>query len=102
MERIARGKAKRRAFKRPILLASFLASLPFLPRAARKAAEIEGKRKGFEVKQLKLTARDGTRLSAALYTPRNEGPYSALLMVHSWMLLSWQCHLYAPYFACRG
>jgi predicted acyl esterase len=79
-----------------------LAILPFLPRIAVKVAEMEGKRKGFRVEQFKLTAGDGTRLSAALYVPQGEGPFPALVMVHSWMFSRWQCHLYAPYFASAG
>ncbi len=102
MVKRVRAAGKRRKLRRPLLLASCLASLPLLPRAARKAAELEGKRKGFEVRQFKLTVRDGTRLSAALYVPSGEGPFPALVMVHSWMLSRWQCHLYAPYFASDG
>ncbi len=79
-----------------------MAVIPFLPRLAMKAAELEGERKGFRVRQFKLTARDGTRLSAALYVPEGEGPFPALVMVHSWMFSRWQCHLYAPYFAAEG
>ncbi len=97
-----RAAEKRRRLRKPVFIASCLASLPLLPRAARKAAEMEGKRKGFEIRQFKLTARDGTRLSAALYVPKREGPFPALVMVHSWMLSRWQCHLYAPYFASEG
>ncbi len=85
-----------------VILASTLLSLPFLPRLAAKAAEMEGRRKGFRMEQFKLTARDGTRLSAALYVPSGEGPYPAVVMVHSWALSRWQCHLYAPYFASAG
>ncbi|MBC7230752.1 MAG: CocE/NonD family hydrolase [Actinobacteria bacterium] len=97
-----RGKEKRRdGMRRPVLLSSLVA-LPLLPGAARKVAELEGRRKGFEVRQFKLTTRDGTRLSAALYVPGGEGPFPALVMVHSWMLSRWQCHLYAPYFASAG
>jgi predicted acyl esterase len=99
--------SRRREKKRPvsrmkIALAITLATLPFLPRLAAKAAEMEGKRKGFLVRQFKLTAQDGTRLSAALYVPDREGPFPALIMVHSWMFSRWQCHLYAPYFASQG
>ncbi len=84
------------------VLTTILLSLPLLPRLAVKAAELEGERKGFQVKQFKLTARDGTRLSAALYLPRGDGPFPALVMVHSWMFSRWQCHLYAPHFASQG
>ncbi len=87
---------------RRLVRLSLVASLPALPALARKLAEAEGERKGFRVEQLKLTARDGTRLSAALYVPRGEGPFPALVMVHSWMFNRWQCHLYAPYFASSG
>jgi predicted acyl esterase len=79
-----------------------LAVIPFLPRLAAKIAEMEGRRKGFGVRQFKLNARGGTRLSAALYVPEGEGPFPALVMVHSWMFSRWQCHLYAPYFASAG
>lgn len=81
---------------------SFLASLPLLPRLAARAAEAEGRRKGYRVEQFKLMARDGTRLSAALYVPQGDGPFPALVMVHSWMFSRWQCHLYAPWFASDG
>lgn len=87
---------------RHIARASVLATLPALPVLARRLAEAEGRRKGFRVEQFKLTARDGTRLSAALYVPHGEGPFPALVMVHSWMFNRWQCHLYAPYFASSG
>ena len=79
-----------------------LAILPFVPRIAAKGAEMEGERKGFRVEQFKLAARDGTCLSAAVYTPKAEGPFPVLVMVHSWMFSRWQCHLYAPYFAAAG
>ncbi|MEW6554054.1 MAG: CocE/NonD family hydrolase [Actinomycetota bacterium] len=79
-----------------------LAILCFLPRLAAKAIEMEGESKGFGVRQFKLTTRDGTTLSAVLYTPKGEGPFPALVMVHSWMFSRWQCHLYAPYFASAG
>ncbi|NPV58482.1 MAG: CocE/NonD family hydrolase [Actinobacteria bacterium] len=102
MAKKASGVGKRRKVGKPLLIASCLSAVPFLPRAARKAAELEGRRKGFEVRQFKLIARDGTRLSAALYIPKGEGPFPALVMVHSWMLSRWQCHLYAPYFASDG
>lgn len=92
----ARGKAKR------LLRLSTVVTLPALPSLLRKLAQAEGRRKGFRVEQFKLTARDGTRLSAALYVPEGEGPFPALIMVHSWMFNRWQCHLYAPYFASSG
>lgn len=79
-----------------------MAVLPFLPRMAVKVAEKEGERKGFSIRQFKLTTEDGTRLSAAVYVPRGGGPFPALVMVHSWMFSRWQCHLYAPYFASAG
>ncbi|WP_458010921.1 CocE/NonD family hydrolase [Candidatus Solincola sp.] len=85
-----------------MLRASVIASLPALPALMQRMAQAEGERKGFRVEQFKLTARDGTKLSAALYVPRGEGPFPALVMVHSWMLNRWQCHLYAPYFASSG
>jgi predicted acyl esterase len=87
---------------RKVFIAATLAALPFLPRAAAKAVEMEGERKGYRVKQFKLNTRDGTRLSAALYVPKGEGPFPALIMVHSWLFSRWQCHLYAPYFATSG
>lgn len=93
------GNAKK---ARTVVLASTLATLPFLPRIAAKFAQAEGERKGYRVEQLKLTVRDGTRLSASLYVPKGEGPFPALIMIHSWMLTRWQCHLYAPYFASSG
>ncbi len=95
-----RHEARRRA--RRILRASVAASLPALPALMRSLAQAEGRRKGFRVEQFKLKARDGTRLSAALYVPSGEGPFPALIMVHSWMFNRWQCHLYAPYFASAG
>jgi predicted acyl esterase len=85
-----------------VALASMLAALPLLPRAAARLAQAEGERKGYSVEQFKLTARDGTRLSASLYVPRGEGPFPALIMIHSWLFMRWQCHLYAPYFASAG
>lgn len=106
-------KTRAEKSKRPHKLVAFLdrpgylillplAVLPFLPRIAVRFVEAEGKRKGFRVQQFKLTARDGTRLSAAVYVPQGEGPFPALVMVHSWMFSRWQCHLYAPYFASAG
>jgi predicted acyl esterase len=79
-----------------------LTILSFLPRLAAKAIQMEGESKGFGVRQFKLTTRDAIRLSAVLYTPKGEGPFPALVMVHSWMFSRWQCHLYAPYFASAG
>ncbi len=88
--------------RRKVLRGALLASLPLLPPLAARLAQIEGERKGYRVEQFKLTARDGTRLSAAVYVPYGEGPFPALIMVHSWMFSRWQCHLYAPYFASSG
>lgn len=65
-------------------------------------ASAGGKRKGYRVEQFKMAARDGTRLSAALYVPEGEGPFPAVIMIHSWGLSRWQCHLYAPYMAVSG
>lgn len=94
------GKRSRVMFRAlPLLIA---ASAVTLPRALERMAERDGERRGYRVKQFKLTARDGTRLSAMLYVPRGEGPFPALVMVHSWMFSRWQCHLYAPYFASEG
>ncbi|RJP26209.1 MAG: CocE/NonD family hydrolase [Actinobacteria bacterium] len=93
-------KNSRKAGK--VILASSLLSLPLLPRLAAKAAEMEGERKGFRIEQFKLIARDGTRLSAAVYVPGGEGPFPAVIMIHSWALSRWQCHLYAPYFTSAG
>ena len=51
----------------------------------------------------KVTARDGTRLVASVWTPEGEGPFPVVIMVHSWMLSRAQCDLlYAPPFARRG
>lgn len=51
----------------------------------------------------KVTARDGTRLVASVWIPSGEGPFPALVMVHSWMLSRLQCDLlYAAPFARRG
>jgi len=101
---MARIKLKKKKPKKAakVILAGTLLSLPLLPRLAVMAAEMEGERKGFKVQQFKLDSRDGVRLSAALYTPKGEGPFPALIMVHSWMFSRWQCHLYAPYFASAG
>lgn len=95
------GKERRRRIKR-ILQASFMATLPLAPRLAAWSARTRGERRGYRMEQLKLIARDGTRLSAALYVPHGSGPFPALIMVHSWVLSRWQCHLYAPYFATSG
>lgn len=65
-------------------------------------AKKTGEKRGYELRRLKLRMRDGTRLSANLYLPRGEGPFPALVMVHSWALNRWQCHLYAPMFASDG
>jgi len=100
-EKHMRKKQHKLKKKRPIM-ALLIMSLPFLPRLAAWLAQKEGERKGYRVEQFKLTTRDGTRLSAAVYTPHGEGPFPALIMVHSWMLSRWQCHLYAPYFAANG
>jgi predicted acyl esterase len=101
---MARIKLKKKRPKKAgkVILAGTLLSLPLLPRLAVMAAEMEGERKGFKVQQFKLNSRDGVRLSAALYTPKGEGPFPAVIMVHSWMFSRWQCHLYAPYFASAG
>ncbi len=100
------GKLKRLPQK--IAYAGIWTGLGFLvlPRILAQLAKAQGERKGYTMKQFKLRARDGTRLSAALYLPldppqSNEG-YPAIIMVHSWMLSRWQCHLYAPYFASDG
>jgi predicted acyl esterase len=96
--RVAKSSWKSRFLK----LAIAMAPLPFLPRLAAELASKEGERKGYRVEQFKLTARDGTKLSAALYSPEGQGPFPAIIMVHSWVLSRWQCHLYAPYFASSG
>jgi putative CocE/NonD family hydrolase len=98
--RKAKGLKLRKARGRKLIVA--LATLPFLPRLAAWLVSVEGERKGYRVEQFKLAARDGTLLSAALYVPKGEGPFPAVIMVHSWMLSRWQCHLYAPYFASAG
>lgn len=79
-----------------------LATLPALPRLASLLANAEGGRKGYRVDQLKLRARDGTRLTTAVYVPEGSGPFPAIIMIHSWFFSRWQCHLYAPYFAAAG
>ncbi len=79
-----------------------LAALPTLPRLATWLAGQEGKRKGYRVDQVKLRMKDGTKLSTSVYVPDGEGPFPAVIMVHSWFLTRWQCHLYAPYFASDG
>ncbi|OFW67837.1 MAG: hypothetical protein A2V52_02850 [Actinobacteria bacterium RBG_19FT_COMBO_54_7] len=81
---------------------ALLVALPGLPRLAAWLANQEGKRKGYRVDQLKLRARDGTKLSTSVYVPEGEGPFPAIIMVHSWFFTRWQCHLYAPYFAQDG
>ncbi len=77
-----------------------------IPRLLAQLAKTRGERNGYTMKQFKLRARDGTQLSAALYLPldppQSDGGYPAIVMVHSWMLSRWQCHLYAPYFASDG
>jgi predicted acyl esterase len=88
--------------KRALKLAACLAPLALLPRAAAVYVNARGQGKGYRVEQLKLKARDGTRLSAAIYIPQGEGPFPAIIMVHSWFLCRWQCHLYAPLFASSG
>jgi predicted acyl esterase len=51
----------------------------------------------------KITSRDGTRLNASVWVPEGEGPFPAVIMVHSWMFSRWQCDLlYAASFARRG
>ena len=97
----AKTKKKSIPVKR-IVQGAFLASLPVLPHVASWAAKVRGEKRGYRMEQFKLTARDGTRLSAALYVPHGSGPFPALIMVHSWMFSRWQCHLYAPYFASSG
>jgi predicted acyl esterase len=79
-----------------------LASLPALPSLATRLLEQEGARKGYRVEQFRIHARDGTRLSSVAYVPEGEGPFPAIIMVHSWFFCRWQCHLYAPYFASDG
>ncbi|MDY6796326.1 MAG: M28 family peptidase [Actinomycetota bacterium] len=101
MSKIKRFKGKPTGIGR-YLPHIFLMLLPFLPRLAAWLARKEGERKGYEVRQFKLNTRDGKRLSTALYVPVGEGPFPAIIMVHSWMLSRWQCHLYAPYFASSG
>jgi predicted acyl esterase len=102
-KKISKRKAAKSSMKaRALRLAVFLAPLPFLPRLAAEMASKEGERKGYRVEQFKLTARDGTKLSAALYAPEGEGPFPAIIMIHSWFFSRWQCHLYAPYFASSG
>src|SRR4030067_2340709 len=81
---------------------ALLVALPGLPRLAAWLANQEGKRKGCRVDQLKQRARDGTKLSTSVYVPEGEGPFPAIIMVHSWFFTRWQCHLYAPYFAQDG
>ncbi len=97
----ARKKGQLHTAKR-LLQAACLSSLFFLPRLAAWQARIRGGRRGYRMEQFKLTARDGTRLSAALYVPHGDGPFPAIIMVHSWVLSRWQCHLYAPLFASSG
>jgi len=99
------GKAGRKGrldSARRLLQVACLSSLPLLPRLAAWQARVRGERRGYRMEQFKLIARDGTRLSAALYVPHGSGPFPALIMVHSWVLSRWQCHLYAPYFATSG
>ncbi len=97
-KKVKKGSKGKRALK----LAAALAPLAFLPRCAAWYVNLRGDSKGYRVEQLKLTARDGTKLSTSLYVPHGEGPFPAIIMVHSWFLLRWQCHLYAPYFASSG
>ena len=101
---MARNGRKEKSSKKTgkIVVATTLLSFPLLPRLAVKVAEMEGRRRGFRVEQFKLTAKDGTRLSASLYVPGGEGPFPAVIMIHAWALSRWQCHLYAPYFASAG
>jgi predicted acyl esterase len=95
-------KRERKLKKKRPFLALLLLIIPFLPWLAAWLAKKEGEMKGYDVEQFKLTTRDGTKLSAVAYVPHGEGPFPALVMVHSWMLSRWQCHLYAPYFASNG
>jgi predicted acyl esterase len=45
----------------------------------------------------------GVPLTATVYIPSGEGPFPAVIMVHSWMMWRMQCDLlYAPSFARRG
>ena len=45
----------------------------------------------------------GVSLTATVFIPRGEGPFPAVIMVHSWMWWRLQCDmLYAPSFARRG
>lgn len=46
---------------------------------------------------------EGMPLTATVYIPAGEGPFPAIIMVHSWMMWRAQCDLlYAPSFARRG
>jgi len=101
---VKKGKHKKSSVSKYIKIMGlfFLATLPGLPRLAAWLAKQEGARKGYRVEQLKLRTRDGTRLSTNMYVPDGNGPFPAIIMVHSWFLTRWQCHLYAPYFASDG
>ncbi|MBU1672409.1 MAG: CocE/NonD family hydrolase [Actinobacteria bacterium] len=45
----------------------------------------------------------GVPLTATVFVPSGEGPFPAMIMVHSWMFWRLQCDwLYAPSFARRG
>ena len=46
---------------------------------------------------------DGTPITATVFVPQGEGPFPAIILVHSWMFWRLQCDvLYAPSLARRG
>jgi len=100
------GKEKERGVRRAGSLAIKTIPLLALPLGASELlymrARRTGEKRGYELRRLKLRMRDGIRLSVNLYVPKGEGPFPAIVMVHSWALNRWQCHLYAPMFASDG
>lgn len=72
--------------------------------ADARALEAEGKAAvPYRRETHRLVSRDGTRLTASVWTPDGEGPFPLVIMVHSWMFSRLQCDLlYAAPFARRG
>lgn len=94
---------KERPRRALVLKAIPLIALPFgVSELIYRRARAAGEKRGYELRRVKLRMRDGVRLSANLYIPKGNGPFPALVMIHSWALNRWQCHLYAPMFASDG
>jgi predicted acyl esterase len=69
-----------------------------------KKLEAEGKLDvPYHHEKHKVVARDGTKLTASVWVPAGEGPFPAVIMVHSWALWRIQPNLmHARSFARRG